>query len=394
MNLASRGYSLIHDPGSRDTYKHNEDECQKICTDLMQMTEDNPVQQENLGRLQIGTKDFADVTSRIFSQKDPKPLRSGQYKAMNEVRGALRSIEEEENRLLSERENYTNTYFILGGSALGVQFLAAFGLLYSCWHLLKQHERENNEKLEQLKTAKDVAEQALEAKDRFLSTVSHEVRTPMAAVLGLTELLSLQELGQENNELVNLTLDSSMHLLQILNSVLEVARLDSGNVMVQARNFALRPVLGDVRQIVALEAGKKQLTITGFCDEKIPEYVFGDELRVRQILTHLSFNAIKYTEAGRVEISASLKAQTADETVVRFSVIDTGIGISASDQRRIFQAFEQASDTTKRVKGGAGLGLTIAKELVELLRGQVGVMSEPGKGSTFWFEIPFTAGHA
>jgi signal transduction histidine kinase len=148
-----------------------------------------------------------------------------------------------------------------------------------------------------------------------------------------------------------------------------------------------------IETIPGKRAAKKQLTITGFCDEKIPEYVFGDELRVRQILTHLSFNAVKYTDSGRVDISASLKTRTEDAIVVRFTVIDTGIGISASDQRRIFQAFDQAADTTKLVKGGTGLGLTIAKELVKLMRGEIGVISEPGSGSTFWFEIPFSSGH-
>jgi signal transduction histidine kinase len=391
MDLASRGYSLSHEPKSLDAYQSKEKEYRQICSDLQRLTADNPVQQKNLARVLVSAKEFDDATRIMFDAIDAKPLRRRQKEAMDGIKQSLHSIVGEENRLLQERQARTDTYYVLGWISLCIQLIVGLILLYYSWRLLKQYEKENTEKLVQLKTAKELAERALEAKTRFLATVSHEVRTPMAGVIGLTELLSLQELGADNNETVGAILDSSKQLLQILNSILEAARLDVGKITLEYRNFSVRPVLGDVRQLIAPDATKKHLAVTGFCDEKIPAYVYGDEFRVRQILINLSFNAVKFTDSGRVEITAALKESTAEKTVIRFSITDTGIGISAADQKRIFQPFEQAADATKRIAGGTGLGLSIAKELVELMSGEIGVTSEPGEGSTFWFEVPFLA---
>jgi signal transduction histidine kinase len=244
-----------------------------------------------------------------------------------------------------------------------------------------------NQKLQRLT---EELQAALEARTRFLATVSHEVRTPMAGIIGLGELLSEQNLGsRENNETAHAILDSSKRLLQILNDLLDVSKLREGKITIENRNFPIRSVVGEVSQLLRPDADKKQLRVTSLVDESIPEMVCGDELRLRQVLLNLGFNAVKFTANGGVHIIAQLKEQSASALNVRFSIRDTGIGIAPDKQQKIFEPFEQGQITITRVYGGTGLGLTISKNLVELMGGSIGVDSQVGKGSTFWLELPF-----
>jgi signal transduction histidine kinase len=232
-------------------------------------------------------------------------------------------------------------------------------------------------------------QRALEAKSRFLSTISHEVRTPMAGVIGLTEILSKQDLGRENNETILAIFESSKRLLQMLNNVLDSAKLESGKLILELRRFPVRSVLGDVRQIIARDACAKGLKVTGRCEDCLPEYVYGDESRIRQVLLNLAVNAVKFTQNGWIDISAFLRGQTEAETTIRFVVTDTGVGIPEEMHPVIFQPFEQATPSALCVHGGTGLGLSICTELVKLMHGEIGVISQAGSGSTFWFEVPF-----
>lgn len=242
---------------------------------------------------------------------------------------------------------------------------------------------------DQAVAAKSTAEEALETKSRFISTISHEVRTPMTGIIGLAEVLCIQDLGDENNTCMQAIFESSKRLLQLLNNVLDAAKLETGKVTLEHRRFPIQVVLGDVRQLIRPEASKKNLEISGICDADIPEIVFGDEFRLRQILLNLAFNAVKFTNTGRVDISARLARKTEKQVVVRFEVLDTGRGLTKEQISRLFQPFEQAEVSVARINGGSGLGLSICKDLVSLMGGTIGVDSKPDSGSMFWFEIAF-----
>lgn len=253
--------------------------------------------------------------------------------------------------------------------------------------LLADQEREMSAKL--LDDTNTDLRKALEVKSRFLSTISHEVRTPMSAIIGMTELLTDEDLGGDNNSIVTSIFDSSKRLLILLNNLLESARMESGDLTLESRNFPVRAVIGDIRQLIARDAKAKNLRITGSFDSRVPEVVNGDELKVRQALLNLAHNAVKFTNAGEVDISAEVTHRGAKTVNVKFTVTDTGIGIKNSDRPKIFEPFSQAEDSTKRVYGGTGLGLSITKQLVERMGGTINFESEYGLGSKFWFEIPF-----
>lgn len=235
---------------------------------------------------------------------------------------------------------------------------------------------------------------ALEVKTRFLSTISHEVRTPMGGIIGMAELLTLTDLGKDNNSIVRAIFDSSNRLLALLNDMLDAARMESGKLKIEFRPFPVRTILGDVQQLIQPEASKKNLSITVSCDPALPEIICGDEIRLRQVLLNLAFNAVKFTQSGGVSINCTMTEQSANDVgVLCFAISDTGIGIASDAQERLFKPFEQGSNSISRLYGGSGLGLSISKNLVELMGGTIGVQSTEGQGSAFWFKIPFNSGN-
>lgn len=310
-----------------------------------------------------------------------------------------------------------------GAAARTASLIAIDGFLYTIvlgFHRIAKRAQDrldrSNQELrhsnQRLKDARDATEAALRAKTRLLSMMSHEVRTPMSGIVGLVRLLQGTELDAEQRDFLQLLMGSSEALLATVNDVLDLAKMESGHVDLARVHFRPHTLLSDAARLMGGTVLKPDIVVRHRIDEELPEWLCGDSGRVRQILLNLLGNAIRFTETGHVEVRASLVAKTDEQLMVRFAVEDTGMGLSELQQARIFDAFAQvhprvlASDGTgdgtgegsasgspmERSRRGTGLGLAICKQLVVLMGGQIGVDSEVGRGSTFWFDIAMPPG--
>ena len=238
---------------------------------------------------------------------------------------------------------------------------------------------------EELRAAKEAAEAASRAKSEFLANMSHEIRTPMNGVLGTTELLLNSTLTDKQRHLASTVHRSGRTLLAIINDILDFSKIEAGKLNLECVAFDLSQVLDDSLELFMETARRKNLHLTQHIDDRIPRYLKGDPVRFRQVLMNLLSNALKFTESGGVSLRAEYLSGTPTHAELRFSVIDTGIGIPPAAKLRIFDAFSQADGSTTRRYGGTGLGLSIAKQLVGLMGGTITVESTPGTGSTFAF---------
>ena len=233
-----------------------------------------------------------------------------------------------------------------------------------------------------------IAQEATKAKSEFLANMSHEIRTPINGVLGMAELLGNSELSEKQRRFTEVILSSGRSLLGIINDVLDFSKIEAGKLNLDSSAFDLRDLVEDVGAQVAALAHRKKLELVCDIPAEVHTAVRGDAQRLRQVLTNLVSNALKFTERGEILIRVAAAAATqSGEVRFRFEVHDTGIGISPEAQGQIFDSFTQADSSTARKYGGTGLGLAITRKLVELMGGDIGVDSEPGRGTTFWFTV-------
>ncbi len=279
----------------------------------------------------------------------------------------------------------------LGGEGYGMALINLVCLVFvlAQGRQLSVQYRQAFEDRRQLETAKKMAEAANEAKGHFLANISHELRTPMNGIIGMTELALDTELSAEQRDLLETSRNSAISLLYLLNDVLDFSRMEARSVQLDRVPFDLGKLVSETARAFEIHAKQKGLSLGCDISPQIPSELTGDPARLRQILVNLLGNAVKFTPAGSVQVRATVESSDGHEIRVRFDVTDTGIGIPKEKQSLIFQPFAQADGSMTRKYGGTGIGLSIAMRLVDLMGGRMWIASEPGKGSTFHFSVLF-----
>lgn len=255
--------------------------------------------------------------------------------------------------------------------------------------VLREAVEERKHIEQQLVEAREMALSSLQARQVFLANVSHEIRTPIHAIGGLSSILLDTDLSEGQRQYMEVIKTSAEGLTRIINDLLDISKMESGKFTLECIPFSIRDQIRSTIDTLRIRAAEKNIELQVDIDAELPEWSFGDPIRLSQVLLNIADNALKFTEKGEVRIRATVSGRTEDEVNVHFEISDTGVGIDPSKLSQIFDQFTQEDESVTRKFGGTGLGLAISKTLIELLGGKIEVESEKGKGSRFWFTLPF-----
>jgi signal transduction histidine kinase/CheY-like chemotaxis protein len=392
---STRNYVRSSDERDLDRFTSAKSHMTALVRLLRSLTADDPAQQkwveELEARLALTFQYWGETAAKRnegeSAAEEQRMFSARAFELMRGNRLLIVAMSRRENQILGGRSREAETW---ARHAILIELflaVAALGFLLVAYLFVQMDVNEKARAQEELQRAKEAAEAANEAKSAFLATMSHEIRTPMNGILGMTDLILDTELTAEQRADLGLVKFSAVSLLSIINDILDFSKIEAGKLELESISFDLRESLSETMKMLRFRAHQKGLGLIYEVQPEVPEALLGDPGRTRQILINIVGNAIKFTEHGEIFVRVEEQSQGPATTCLHFAVKDSGVGIPADRQQKIFEAFTQADSSMARKFGGTGLGLTICVRLVEMMGGRIWVESEHGQGSTFHFTV-------